>query len=293
MSAASFMKYLRYEKRFSPHTLIAYENDLRQFFDFLSITYNITNIAEGTHSIIRSWMVSMIEGGMNARSVNRKITALKTFYRYLIREGTIKTNPMQKIQSPKMAKRLPEFVDESNMDTLLDQTPFSNDFDGRRNILILEMLYGTGIRRTELVNLQQEDVNFHMGQIKVLGKRKKERIIPINNELKQKIKEYLSEKDKLEQKDEEFLFVNKKGKKLTESVVYNVVKKYLSQVTTLQKKSPHVLRHTFATHLLNNGADLNAVKELLGHANLSATQIYTHNTIERLKNIHKSAHPKA
>lgn len=293
MSAESFLKYLRYEKRFSPHTLIAYENDLKQFFNYLETTYQIKKIEEVNHPIIRSWMVHMMEEGIGARSVNRKITTLKTFYRHLIREGKVKTNPMQKIQAPKMAKRLPVFVDKSNMDTLLNKTFFGNDFDGRRNLLILEMLYGTGIRRTELVNLKQTDVNFSKSQIKVLGKRNKERILPINNELKQRINEYNSEKEKLEKKDEEFLFVNKKGKKITDIIVYNVVKKYLSEVTTLDKKSPHVLRHTFATHLLNNGADLNAVKELLGHANLSATQIYTHNTIERLKNIHKNAHPKA
>lgn len=292
MSAESFLKYLRYEKRFSPHTLIAYENDLKQFFSYLEISYQIKNIGDVNHPIIRSWMASMMQEGISARSVNRKITTLKTFYRHLMREGKVKVNPMQKIQAPKMAKRLPVFVDESKMDALLNKIPFENDFDGRRNLLILEMLYGTGIRRAELVNLKQADVNFSKSQIKILGKRNKERIVPINNELKQRIAEYQSEKEKLESKDEEYLFVNKKGKKLTDVIVYNVVKKYLSEVTTLDKKSPHVLRHTFATHLLNNGADLNAVKELLGHANLSATQIYTHNTIQRLKNIHKSTHPR-
>lgn len=293
MSIESFLNYVRYEKRFSPHTVIAYRNDLRQFFNYLETTYQIKKVEEVNHPIIRSWMVRMMEEGIGARSVNRKITTLKTFYRHLIREGKVKINPMQKIQAPKMPKRLPVFLDKPNMDSLLDKKKFANAFDGQKDLLILEMLYGTGIRRAELIHLRQADVNFSKSQIKVLGKRNKERIIPINNELKLRIKEYIAEKEKLQEQDTEYLFVNKKGKKLTGSIVYNVVKKYLSGVTTLKKRSPHVLRHTFATHLLNNGADLSAVKELLGHANLSATQIYTHNTIERLKNIHKSAHPKA
>jgi integrase/recombinase XerC len=289
-SRDSFLQYLQYEKRLSQHTLTAYSTDLNQFYDYLRINYQIKELNEINHSLIRSWIVNMMEEKMTPRSINRKITALKTFYKYLLRQNIVSDNPMLKIQSPKTSKRLPVFVEKEKMNVLLDNVEFENNEEGIRNKLIIEMFYSTGMRLSELINLKQKDVDLHSGQLKVLGKRNKERIIPFNNELKNKIEEYLRVKDG---KASEILFVRAGGKKMYEKLVYKIVKQYLSLVTTIDKKSPHVLRHTFATHMLNNGADLNSIKELLGHANLAATQIYTHNTVEKLKNIHKQAHPKA
>lgn len=289
-SRDSFLQYLQFEKRLSAHTLTAYSTDLKQFYDYLQINYQIKELSEINHSLIRSWIVSMMEQKITSRSVNRKITVLKTFYKYLLRQKVVSENPMLKIQSPKTSKKLPVFIEKEKMDILLDNIDFDNDEEGIRNKLIIEMFYSTGMRLSELINLKQKDVDLNSGQLKVLGKRNKERIIPFNNELKKKIEEYLRSK---QGKTDETLFVTVEGKKMYEKLVYKIVKQYLSLVTTIDKKSPHVLRHTFATQMLNNGADLNSIKELLGHANLSATQIYTHNTVEKLKNIHKQAHPKA
>ena len=284
-----FLEFIKYEKRFSNYTLVAYSNDLVQFLNYLTITYEIKNTSEVNHTIIRSWIVNLMEQKITPRSVNRKITTLKTFYKYLLRQNIVTENPMLKILSPKTSKRLPAFIEKEKMDTLLDGTAFGDNFEGQRNKLIIELFYATGIRLSELINLKQSNVDLYLCQIKVLGKRSKERIVPFNSILKAQIQNYLNTKSDL---NDEFLFVNKSGKQLYEKFVYRLVNTYLSQITTSNKKSPHVLRHTFATHMLNNGADLNAIKELLGHANLSATQIYTHNTVEKLKNIHKQAHPK-
>ncbi len=285
-----FINYIRFEKRFSNHTITAYQNDLQQFADYIQITYNTNNSADINHLIIRSWIVDMMNKKISSRSVTRKITTLKTFYRFLIRQKIVLENPMQKIQAPKTSKRLPVFVEKQKMDILLDNVEFGDDFQGQRNKLIIELFYSTGIRLSELINLKIGDIDLYNNQLKVLGKRNKERIIPFNTTLKKQIETYLLEKNKIE--SSEILFITTKGKKIYEKLVYNIVKSYLSQITTIDKKSPHVLRHTFATHMLNNGADLNAIKDLLGHANLSATQIYTHNTVEKLKNIHKQAHPR-
>ncbi len=287
-----FIAYIQSEKRYSPHTVIAYRNDIDQFFDYLYIQYQIDDIREVNHSMIRSWLVQMMENKISARSVNRKLTTLKTFYRFLIREGILEENPMRKIISPKTARRLPVFVEKDKMDILLDQVEFTEGFPGVRDRLILEMFYSTGMRLSELVNLKVSDIDFHKDTIKVLGKRNKERLIPFSKKLKGLIGNYIK------CKEEQFgqtadLFLTNSGKKIYPKMVYLIVRRYLGEVTTLVKKSPHILRHTFATHLLNNGAELNAVKELLGHSNLSATQIYTHNTIEKLKTIYKQAHPKA
>ena len=289
-SRNSFLEYLQYEKRFSNHTILAYSNDLVQFSRYLQKEYEVKELQDINHTLIRSWIVSMMDDKLTARAVNRKITTLKTFYKYLLRQQLVKENPMLKIQSPKISKRLPVFVEKDNMDTLLDTIEFGSDFDGKRNKLMLELLYATGMRLTEMINLKQNDISLGNLQLKVLGKRNKERIIPFNKELKDQMETYLGHE---KVKGKEYLFVTKTGKKLYEKFVYRVVNRYLSLVTSVQKKSPHVLRHTFATHMLNNGADLNAIKELLGHANLSATQVYTHNTVEKLKNVHKQAHPKA
>lgn len=289
-SRDSFTQYLKFEKRFSPHTITAYSTDLIQFYDYLQTAYQVKEFNEINHSLIRSWIVSLMEQKVSPRSVNRKITTLKTFYKFLLRQNVVTDNPMLKIQSPKTSKRLPVFVEKENMDTLLDNVEFNNNEEGIRNRLIIEMFYSTGMRLSELINLKQKNIDLNSSQLKVLGKRNKERIIPFNNELRNKIDEYLKVK---KDKNHETLFVTESGKKMYERLVYKIVKQYLSLVTTIDKKSPHVLRHTFATHMLNNGADLNSIKELLGHANLSATQIYTHNTVEKLKNVHKQAHPKA
>lgn len=296
---ARFLDYLKFEKRFSPHTVTGYSIDLYQFADYIQSTYSTSDIHLATHHIIRSWAAQMLEQKMSPRSVNRKLTALKTFYKFLLKQGVIKLSPMLKVQSPKTPKRLPVFVEQEKMDKLLDNSAedapvFTNDFEGKRDKLVLELLYGCGIRRAELINLRKDNVNLYKGEIKVLGKRNKERIIPINSSLSRAIQEYLEAMNKENIISTDGVLVTmSSGKKVYEKLVYGIVRKYLSKVTTLNKKSPHVLRHTFATHMLNRGADINAIKELLGHSSLSATQVYTHNTIEKLKNIHDQAHPKA
>jgi integrase/recombinase XerC len=285
-----FLEYLQYEKRFSIHTSTAYATDLAQFSSYIETTYSITKIEEINHTIVRSWVVSMLENNIGARTVNRKITTLKTFYKFLLRNQFVVENPMLKVLSPKAPKKLPVFVEKNKMDILLDDIAFGEDSEGIKSKLIIELFYATGMRLSELINLKKRDVDLYNCSLKVLGKRNKERIIPFAESLKQSIKKYL---ETSQEQESEYFFEMKSGKKLSESFVYKLVNTYLSQVTTIDKKSPHVLRHTFATHMLNNGADLNSIKDILGHANLSATQVYTHNTVEKLKNIHKQAHPKA
>ncbi len=303
MEQGKFIDYIQYEKRYSPHTVSAYRNDLDQFFSFLKKQYEITDIRDVTHPMIRSWLVSLMEEKITPRSVNRKLTTLKSFYRFLLREGQVSINPMRKIISPRTSKKLPSFVEREKMEMLFEKINFGEGFPALRDCLILEILYATGMRLSELINLKETDIDFHQSALKVLGKRNKERIIPFSNKFATLLKTYLqgkkswlenAEPEKPSGTPEEFwLLITDSGKKAYPRFIYRAVTKYLSQVTTLQKISPHVLRHTFATHLLNNGAELNAVKELLGHANLSATQVYTHNTIEKLKTIYKQAHPKA
>lgn len=237
-------------------------------------------------------MAALMEQKLTARSINRKITMLKTYFKFLLKENEVKTNPMLKVVSPKMSKKLPVFIEKKNMLDLLDNFAFDNNFEGKRNRLILEMFYSTGIRLSELMNLKCSDINFYSSSVKVLGKRNKERIIPFTPQLKNLISEYLAEKEKAGLNNEH-VFVTQKNEKIYEKLVYRIVHYYLGAATSANKKSPHVLRHTFATHMLNNGADLNAIKELLGHANLSATQVYTHNSFEKLKNIYRQAHPRA
>ncbi|MCK9204082.1 MAG: tyrosine recombinase XerC [Bacteroidales bacterium] len=287
-----FLAYIQFEKRYSPHTVTAYRNDLEQFFSFLDVYFGIRDIAEIDHSMIRSWLVRLMEDKMSTRSINRKLTTLKSFYRFLLREGAVEQNPMLRVVSPKNPKRLPVFVEKDKMNILLDETEFDEGFPGIRDKLIIELFYSTGIRLSELVNLKESDIDFHQDTIKVLGKRNKERLIPFSKKMEVMLKSYLAEKIKVFG-DTQALFLTDKGRKIYPKMVYLKVHRYLSTVTTMDKKSPHVLRHTFATHMLNNGAELNAVKDLLGHASLSATQVYTHITIEKLKRIYKQAHPKA
>lgn len=285
-----FIQYIQYEKRYSPHTVLAYRNDLEQFFGFLSERYQVGDVREVTYQMVRSWLVELMENGVTPRSVNRKLTTLKSFFRYLVRDGSIDVNPMARVVSPKTPKRLPVFLEEEKMELLFSGVDFGEGYPGIRNRLIVELFYATGMRLSELVGLKETDIDFSNATIKVLGKRNKERLIPFGNSVRELMKTYLAEKQIFAS---EYLFLTDKGKRIYPRMVHRIVTWILGNVTTLGKKSPHVLRHTFATHLLNNGAELNAVKELLGHANLSATQVYTHNTIEKLKKVYKQAHPRA
>lgn len=287
----SFFRYLQYEKRFSPHTLTAYKADLEAYSEYLKIQFEIEDLSQVSHTFIRSWIVQLLDTGLKSKSINRKISTLKSYYRFLQRQGEIQQSPMLKVVSPKVPKRLPQFVEEKHMDTLLNETDFENTFEGLRNRLIIELFYATGMRVSELIGLKTKDVEEKNMQVKVLGKRNKERIIPISEHLSEIMLNYSSLKSKLLVESSHY-FCKENGEPLYTKYVYRLVKAELSKVTTLQKKSPHVLRHTFATHMLNNGADLNAIKEILGHSSLAATQVYTHNSIEKLKNIYKQAHPK-
>ncbi|RKR82226.1 integrase/recombinase XerC [Mucilaginibacter gracilis] len=310
MVLEQFIQYLQFEKRFSPHTITAYQHDLDQFFEYTSssgqlnadatppdhhIQLLIANLGNITYQDIREWVVQLINNGQTAKSVNRKISCLRTFFKFAMRQGVITNNPASKIQAPKIPRRLPVVIEEDKIMGLLnDAEAFTDDFAGLRDKLIIELLFGTGIRLAELVGLKETDIDLYQGTIKVLGKRNKERLVPINTELK-----LLLEKYSIKKKSEKFhnnsltFIVTGKGANAYPKMIYLIVQKYLSAISTQDKKSPHVLRHTFATSMLNHGADLNAIKELLGHANLSATQIYTHNSVERLKYIYKQAHPKA
>lgn len=290
-----FLDYLKYEKRYSFHTIVAYEEDLLQLFTYLNEQFNMPEpaLTEITSSFIRSWLASLKEAKNSAKTINRKISSLKSFFKYHLRTGQLEQSPMTTIVSPKMPKRLPVYVEQKDTNTLFQHVAFPDTWPGKTDRLILAIFYNTGMRLSELVNLKESQVNAAANTIKVLGKGNKERVIPVSPALISDINEYVTLKNTLASPDRVYLLVNEKGRKLYTTYVYQAVKKYLSVVTTLDKKSPHVMRHTFATHLTNNGADLNAVKELLGHSSLAATQVYTHNTIEKLKDIYKKAHPKA
>ncbi|UFH55835.1 tyrosine-type recombinase/integrase [Spirosoma sp. KNUC1025] len=292
---SDFLTHIRYEKRLSHHTLTAYANDLEQFSLFLSAECNIgqPELADFRH--IRSWIVSLVEGGMDKSSVNRKIATLRTFYEFLLRRKVLTVDPMVKIQALKTSKKLPQYVEEKPMEMLLNDIEFPDTFEGVRDKLILELLYGTGIRLSELIGLKLTDVNLYEKTIIVLGKRNKHRIIPLTQPLFELIQQYvrLKEQEFSGQEDKVYLLVSDKGIAVYPMLIQRVVKRNLALVTTLEKKSPHVLRHSFATHLLNRGADLNAIKDLLGHTSLAATQIYTHTSLEQLKQTYDQAHPKA
>jgi len=290
----SFLQYLLVEKRYSSHTIISYRNDLEQFSEFLAIMGHSGSFSEIISQDVRAWIVNMMENGLSAVTVHRKISCLRIFFKYLRKEGHVQHSPMDRIVLPKRSKKLPVFVAEESLDNLLDKFDFGDDFSGIRNRTIIEMLYLTGMRRAELIGLRNRDIDLGSSVLKVTGKRNKQRIIPVLESFKSRLTEYTSIRDqKFPDGNDDWFFLTDSGKKLYDKLVYNTVTGYLTMVTTIEKKSPHVLRHTFATHMLNHGADLNSIKELLGHANLSATQIYTHNTFEKLKEVYKQAHPRA
>jgi integrase/recombinase XerC len=290
----SFIDHLKFEKRYSAHTVRSYQDDLEAFCRYVRDEFGEMALKGVSPAIVRSWLASMKDGGLSSRSVTRKISTLRSWYKHLIRIGEVEQSPMGAILSLKMSKRLPVYVEQGDMAILFDEVRFPDDWEGWTDRLLLAILYYTGMRLSELVGLKEGGVDSGNRTIKVLGKGNKERVIPVNGVLAAAIEEYAGKKRaELEAPDTEFLLVSRKGKKLYPKYVYRVVHDYLAQITTIGQKSPHVLRHTFATHLMNAGAELNSVKELLGHASLAATQVYTHNTIEKLKDIYKRAHPKA
>jgi integrase/recombinase XerC len=291
-----FLQHIKYEKRLSQHTATAYEGDLKQFSIFLQFQFEFNEPEKADFQIIRSWIVTMVDEKIENRSINRKIATLRTFYNFLLRQKVIETNPMLKIRALKTDKTLPKYVEEKPMENLLDEMQFSDDFFGMRDKLVIELLYGTGMRLAELIGLKITDINLYKNTLIVLGKRNKERIIPVNRSLVEAIKNYLKLRSDLtftEYSTNPYLILTDSCTQAYPMFIQRLVKKHLSLVTSLNQRSPHVLRHTFATHLLNHGADLNAIKDLLGHTSLAATQVYTHNSIEKLKEVFKQAHPKA
>ncbi len=289
-----FFNYLKFEKRYSQHTLAAYQTDLLHFFDYLILQFGEMPVEQVSHTFIRSWLASLKDEKLSAKSINRKISSLKSFFKYEVKTGVIRQTPMVKVTAPKMEKRLPQFVAGKDVAKLFEDTEFPDTWEGRTDKLLLQLFYQTGMRLSEAIGLKETSVNFANSTLKVLGKGNKERVLPVQPQLLKAIQDYLAMKQSgFTEGAAENLLVTKKGKPLQPRRVYTSVRNYLNNVTTIEKRSPHVLRHTFATHLMNNGADLNAVKELLGHSSLAATQIYTHNTIEKLKSVHQKAHPKA
>lgn len=293
----AFINYLRFERRYSAHTILSYETDLRQFSDYLLAAYELPNPAEADHTLIRSWIVTLMEQQRDPRTVNRKIACLRSYYKFLLHTGQVERNPMLRITAPKTSKKLPDFVPEEPLNHLLNSFAFEEGFVGVRDQLVLEMLYGTGIRLSELIGIAHQDVSLPARTVRVTGKGNKQRVVPLNPSLIAVLDNYIQQKAK------EFgaagnaaapLLVTDKGKPLYPQLVYRTVKHYLGQITSAPgQQHPHVLRHSFATHLLGKGADLNAIKELLGHANLAATQVYTHLSIDKLKAVFEKAHPKA
>ncbi|MFT4093941.1 MAG: tyrosine-type recombinase/integrase [Niabella sp.] len=290
----TFINYLRFEKRYSRHTVTAYEGDLQEFNIFIDRDYDGLAFPEISYYQVRSWLARLKETGITSKSINRKISTLKSFFKFHLKAGTIQSSPMAKIVSPKTGKRLPVFVKEADLHSLQAAAKTStDDWKTLNGHMLIRLFYATGMRLSELITLKERQVDFSRKQVKVLGKGSKERSIPLNTEVLKAIETYISLKRRDFAETGEELLITEKGKKMYPKYAYLLVRAYLSAIPTLDKKSPHVLRHTFATHLVNNGAALNAVKELLGHSSLAATQVYTHNTIEKLKEVYKNAHPKA
>lgn len=293
MPFSEFLDYLEFEKKYASHTLKAYKNDLESFLSFASEEFDYDEITTVHYSIIRSWIISLVENDISNRSVNRKISSLKTYYKFLLKTKQIEVNPLAKHKALKTSKKLQVPFSEKEIDSVLNILAQEKGFEGIRNKLIVELFYSTGIRRTELVNLKLNNVSVAQSTIKVLGKRNKERIIPLIPSVIKTIQEYLGYRQELEIiKDESCFFLSKKGVKIYETLVYRVINNYFSKASEKVKKSPHILRHSFATHLLNEGADLKAVKELLGHSSLASTQVYTTNSIAKLREVYKNSHPR-
>lgn len=291
MHLESFLNYIKHEKRYSKHTIEAYKRDIQQFQSYLTLlNKELENVK---YRDVRLWVADLMQEN-KAKTINRKISSLKSYYKFLLRNEVLKINPVENISNIKEPKRIPNFVSEKEIDQLIKSFPKTIDYIENRNQLIFEMFYNTGIRREELINIKEKDIDYSKAKLKVLGKGNKEREIPLHLLFLERIKTYISVRNQfLNNEKIDFLFLNKTRNKLKPKTVYNIVSNLLNVCISTDKKSPHVLRHTFATHLLNNGADLNAIKELLGHSSLASTQIYTHNSIEKLKEIHKQAHPKA
>lgn len=295
MSRDNYLNYIEHEKRYSQHTIISASTDLKQFQEYLDLTFEIAQIKEAQQIHVRSWIAHLAENDISNRSVQRKVSTLRSYFKFLKRKGELLKSPTEQLVAPKKSEKLPQFVEEKNMlDLLLKEENFENSYEGKRDKLILKLFYATGMRLSELIHIAPNDIDSINKSLKVTGKRNKQRVLPISESLVKEIKGFTAERENLKENIElePFLLLTKKGKKLYPKLVYRRVNHYLSLVTTLSKKSPHILRHTFATHMLNKGADLNAIKEILGHADLTATQVYTHNSIEKLKNVHEQAHPK-
>ena len=294
MLTESFLDYLRFERNYSDKTIVEYGRDIAQFRNFLQEGGSEEFVpAHVTPEMVREWIISLMDGGAAASSVNRKLSSLRSFYKYLLKRGEVAKDPLRKINGPKKKKPLPAFVKESDMDRLLDGTDFGEGFAGCRDRLIIETFYATGVRLSELIGLNDSDVDLSSSQLKVTGKRNKQRLIPFGDELKQTMLEYVNIRNEQTPRTSEAFFVKENGERLYKSLVYNIVKRNLSKVVTQKKRGPHVLRHTFATTMLNHEAELGAVKELLGHSSLATTEIYTHTTFEELKKVYKQAHPRA
>lgn len=289
----SFLDYLQYERNYSEETIKSYREDLRQFEEFAREEIGDSAPSEVKAELVREWIVSLMDRGYTSTSINRKLSSLRSFYKFLLRKGEMAVNPLQKITGPKNKKPLPAFLRESDMDRLLDEVDFGEGFKGCRDHMIIEMFYATGVRLSELIGLDNKDVDFSSSLIKVTGKRNKQRLIPFGEELKIAMMEYVDVRNEAVPIRTNAFFVRENGERLSRSIVENLVKRNLSKVVTLKKRSPHVLRHTFATTMLNNEAELGAVKELLGHSSLATTEIYTHTTFEELKKVYKQAHPRA
>ena len=290
----SFIDYLKFQKRYSPYTIRSYQDDLVQFFDFVELRFGNVLLKDISHTHIRSWLADMKENGISSKTIKRKISSLKSFFKYLVKKGSLDQTPMSKVTSPKTGKRLPDFIKPEDAEKLVESLTNSEDWKTLNTKMLITIFYNTGMRLSELVNLKEEQVDFKKRQIKVLGKGNKERIIPVSAEITTAIEDYIENKNKEFKNADHVLLVTDKGRKMYSKYAYLLVKAFLAQeIKTLNKQSPHVLRHSFATHLSNNGADLNAIKDLLGHSSLAATQVYTHNSIEKLKDVYKKAHPKA
>ena len=288
----AFIKYLKFEKRLSYHTILSYDNDLKQFESFFKTYSTNKEIKTTDKRAIRSWIVELSLKKLSPKSINRKIATLKSFFKFLIKREVIEINPTTNITSLKTDQKIPNFLKEKDVNFLFDNLILEKNFNGERDMMILELLYGTGIRISELINLKTRNINLPKKEMKIMGKRKKERIIPLHQQIISQIKKYLDKKNEIKS-THEFLLCTNKGKKLYPMLIYRIVKKHLSSLINSKKYNPHLLRHTFATHILNKGGDLNSIKDLLGHESLAATQIYTHNSIEKLKETFKASHPRA